>query len=239
MLKLLCLFRAKIFSGVFLCLILLVKTSLFAQLNDRNLTQYTESEGLPGAEVHAVLTDQFGYIWIGTINGLARYDGYEFKRFFSNPNDSASIKGLNIWSMFADSKGQIWVASAPSFLNVYNPATRSFRHYDFTNLIEHPANVELGIASMAEDDKGRIYFGVFTNYGETISSALLYIDENSDSLKRFITEDKQPIQNVGTVTKDKQGNIWFLSYSGLFKIDTNRKLHAIHVLDDDLKKNKQ
>ncbi len=239
MLKILCFSRTKIFSPVLLCLILFANTSLFAQLNAINLKQYTESDGLPGAEVHAILSDKFGYIWIGTINGLARYDGYEFKRFFNNPNDSTSIKGLNVWSMFEDSKGQIWVESAPSFLNVYNPANKSFRHYDFANLIAHPANVELGISSIAEDSKGRIYLGVGTNYNETISDGLLYIDEKSNSVKKFITEDKNPIQNVYDIIKDKQGNIWFLSFSGLFKIDINRQLHSIHVFDADLKKNNQ
>jgi ligand-binding sensor domain-containing protein len=74
--------------------------SSHAQLNSGNLTQFTEKDGLPGAAVNALLMDNHGYLWIGTINGLTRYDGYEFKRFYYNPNDTISIHGLNVWSLF-------------------------------------------------------------------------------------------------------------------------------------------
>ena len=107
------------FKYIILVLLVLVSVSSYAQLNSGNFTQYAEKDGLPGAEVHKMLTDRHGYIWVGTVNGLARYDGYEFKRFYYNPNDTVSIHGLNVWSLFEDQKGQIWIGSAPSFLNVY------------------------------------------------------------------------------------------------------------------------
>jgi ligand-binding sensor domain-containing protein len=74
----------------------------FAQLNPDNITQYTEKDGLPGGRVNSILVDKNGFIWTGTINGLARFDGYEFKRFFSNPNDTSSIRGLVCWALFED-----------------------------------------------------------------------------------------------------------------------------------------
>ncbi|HKB45348.1 MAG TPA: two-component regulator propeller domain-containing protein, partial [Chitinophagaceae bacterium] len=213
-------------------LIFSISLNSYSQLNSGNLTQYTEKDGLPGAEVHSILTDKLGYLWIGTVNGLTRYDGYEFKRFYYNPNDTASIHGLNVWSLFEDRKGEIWVGSAPSFLNVYNPIFKTFRQYDFTHLINHPANIELGIGVMCEDNNGRIYFGINTNYGDAISPALLYKDEKDDKLKRFNSPDSLPIQNVYRITKDKAGNIWFLSYSGLFEINVKGKLSKIHSMDN-------
>src|SRR6476619_2256408 len=99
-----------------LFLLLVVSLSSYEQLNSGNLTQYTEKDGLPGVQVNSILVDKHGYLWVGTINGLVRYDGYEFKRFYYNPNDTASIHGLNVWSLFEDRKGQIWIGSAPSFL---------------------------------------------------------------------------------------------------------------------------
>jgi len=215
---------------------LLFNVAVFAQLNARYLTQYTELDGVPGSQVFEALPDRLGYIWVGTINGLARYDGYEFKRYFNNPNDSTSIQGLIAWSLFEDSKGQVWVGCGPSFLNVYNPVTKSFRQHSFTNLVDHPANVEIGITAIGEDDKGRLYFGVSTNYGEIISPGLLYLDEKEDKIKRFISADT--IRNITSITKDKDGSIWVLSYSGLFKIDTNQKLSRIYSIDEEVKKNK-
>src|SRR5258706_1943990 len=137
-----------------LCILISVTAVSYSQLNSGNLAQFTEKDGLPGAEVHNILKDKLGYLWIGTVNGLARYDGYEFKRFYYNPNDTATIHGLNVWSLFEDRKGEIWVGSAPSFLNAYNPVLKTFRQYDFMHFINHPANVEPGIVAMCEDNNG-------------------------------------------------------------------------------------
>src|SRR5436853_2622499 len=109
----------------------------YAQLNSGNLTRYSEKDGLPGSQVNNVLIDKLGYVWTGTINGLARYDGYEFKRFYYNPNDTASIHGLIVWSLFEDHSGKIWAGTSPTFLNAYDPVTNKFRQYGFAHLIKH------------------------------------------------------------------------------------------------------
>jgi ligand-binding sensor domain-containing protein len=210
-----------------------------AQLNPANFTQFTEKDGVPGAQVNSLLVDKFGYIWLGTINGLARYDGYEFKRYFNNPNDSTSIKGLVVWSLFEDRKGQIWIATGPENLNKYDPITRTFRQYEYKHLIEHPANVELGIRSMSQDANGRIYIGVSTNYGETIPGGLLYLDEAADTIKKFVQQDSLVIQNVFSIATDKLNNVWFLSFSGIFKIDPKGKLTKYQSLESSIRKQKE
>ena len=189
--------------------------------------------------MNKLLVDKFGYIWAGTINGLARFDGYEFKRFYSNPNDPASIHGLIVWSLFEDHKGHIWAGSSPSFLNEYDPVLKNFRQHEFAHLIDHAANVELIVAAMAEDNKGRIYFGVDTYLNEKISSALLYKDEKDDKIKTFTSPDGPAIQNVISMAKEKSGNIWFLSRSGLFRIDTAGKITKIGLMEQELRKNNE
>ncbi|MFI5152506.1 MAG: two-component regulator propeller domain-containing protein [Chitinophagales bacterium] len=210
--------------------------SSIAQLNVNNLTAYTERDGLPGSYVNRVLVDKLGYIWVGTINGLARYDGYEFKRFYYDPNDPATIHGSIVWSMYEDSNGQLWIACGPSFLNKYDPTSKSFKQYEFQNLIKHPPNVEVGINAICEDNNHRIYFGVHTYYGNAISSALLYKDENDEVLKIFTSPDSVNIQNVISLTKDNTGNIWCLSYSGIFKIDTKGNLTRADILENQVLK---
>jgi len=205
-------------------IILLASFSLFAQLNPNYLTQYTEKDGLPGVMVRQILVDRQGYIWAGTINGLARFDGYDFKRYFSDPNDSAAIEGMIVWSIFEDSKGQIWVGASPGHLNVFDPVKKSFRKYNFEKLIKRPVNTEIGIAAVGEDARGRIYLGVTSYYGDQIETGLLYIDEKNDEVKKIKDADNQDIPNVYNITRDAKGNLWALSYNGLLKIDTTGKL---------------
>jgi signal transduction histidine kinase/ligand-binding sensor domain-containing protein len=217
---------------IFMCIV--ISPTIHAQLNSGNLTQYTENDGLPGAQVNTLLVDKFGFIWAGTINGLARFDGYQFKRFYSNPNDTTSLQGLIIWSLYEDHRGEIWIGSSPAFLNVYNPVLKKFRPYEFANLVDHAANVELLVAAMCEDNNGRMYFGINTYLNESISSALLYKDERDDKVKRFTVPDNLSIQNIISMAKDKAGNIWVLSYSGLFKIDTEKNITKISLPGQEL-----
>jgi len=217
-------------SGIiFFYLLLAISFHSYAQLNSGNLTQFTEKDGLPGVQVNSVLIDRHGYLWAGTINGLARYDGYEFKRFYYNPNDTASIHGLVVFALFEDHHGKIWIGTNTSFLNLYDPVFKTFKQYGFKHLINCTSNIEPIISAICEDNNGRIYFGVTTYYGESISTGLVYKDEKDQELKRFKTPDSLAIANVISLTKDKAGNIWCMSFSGLFKIDSRGKLTKIHI----------
>lgn len=204
-------------------------TIAFSQLEPENFTHFTEKDGVPGSQVSRVLVDKFGYIWLGTINGLARFDGYEFKRFYNDPNDTTSIKGLIVWSLFEDSAGNIWIGNSPEYLSIYNPGTKSFRNFSYKHLIEKPANVEIGIVEMCEDGKGRVYLGINALYGEPLSSVLIYFDMKENKVKKFIDPDGLEIQNVLNIKSDKYGNVYVLSNNGFFKIDSKRKLHKINL----------
>jgi signal transduction histidine kinase/ligand-binding sensor domain-containing protein len=228
--------QAKLFRSLrisILCLLLVVSLRSYEQLNSGNLTQYTERDGLPGVQVNSILVDKHGYLWVGTINGLARYDGYEFKRFYYNPNDTASVHGLVVFPMLEDRHGKIWIGTNQSYLNAYDPVLKKFRQYEFAHLIKHTADLEVDIAAMCEDNNGRIYFGATTYYGQPINSALLYKDEKDDDVKRFEIPDSLDVPNVLSMVKDQSGNIWCTSFSaqfqffGLFRIDTKGNLHRV------------
>jgi signal transduction histidine kinase/ligand-binding sensor domain-containing protein len=219
-------FRTNVFNLVLLFGILLFAYPSFGQLNSNNLTLYTEKDGLPGTQINKILVDQFGYIWVGTINGLARYDGYSFKRFYEDPNDPNSIKGLNVSTIFEDSKGRIWIGTSPGKLNVYDPATQKFREYPFVDLFEYNVTVEKGISQIVEDKNGKIYFGVFA-WDQEISNALLYLDEKEDKIKRFETSEDIMIKNIWSMTSDGEGAIWVYGWSGFHKISKGNKIDAV------------
>lgn len=206
---------------------------LLGQLNPANLSQFTEKDGLPGAQIRRILVDKSGFLWLGTINGLARYDGYEFKRFYYDPNDSATIQGLSVWSLLQDKEGQIWIATGPSNLNRYNPVLKQFRQFEFADLVARGRSIEVGITAMVQDNRGRLYFGADTYYNEIISPALLYLDPGESTVKVYNTPDSLPIRNILSMDKDKEGNVWCLSISGIFKIDNAGRLTWIHEMDSN------
>lgn len=204
-----------------------------AQLNAANLSFYGEKEGLPGTRVSAILPDQLGYIWTGTINGLARFDGYEFKRFYFNPNDTATIHGLAVGAVLQEQKGNIWVSTSPSYLNEYDPVTRSFRVHNFAKLIPHEVNVEVNIVAMCKDGRGRIYFGTDTYYGDRIQHALLYKDPEDSVLKVFSGLNDSTLENVYKIIRTEQDEIWVYCLSGFYVIDGRRKMRRFTALDQE------
>ncbi len=207
----------------FLCLIvfIMLSFSVWGQLNSGNISQLTEKDGLSSNTVNAMLVDNQGYLWVSTYNGLARYNGYEFEKFYSNPNDSNAVQGMIAYSLMQDRNGNVWVGTNPGFIEVYDPVKRAFSAYDYTRLADSLVSslplYGYNVTSICEDPNGNIYFGI--NCNETLHSALLYRDAKSGKIDIFQTPDSLQIQNVFRMRKDLNGNIWIISLSGVFKID--------------------
>ena len=60
---------------------------------------------------HAICEDMSGFIWIGTENGLNRYDGYHFYHFYHDDNDSLSLMSNYIRSLYTDRDGTLWLGT--------------------------------------------------------------------------------------------------------------------------------
>src|SRR5687767_9639064 len=61
-----------------------------------NFTTYTRSNGLPEENISSITQDSRGFIWIGSEEGLFRFDGLSFKSWYADPNDSLKFRSNNI-----------------------------------------------------------------------------------------------------------------------------------------------
>ena len=73
--------------------------------------QFTTDNGLSHESVISLTKDQDGFLWIGTANGLNRFDGISFKIFRNDPNSDQTIPGNYIAGTTLDKKGHLWVAT--------------------------------------------------------------------------------------------------------------------------------
>jgi ligand-binding sensor domain-containing protein len=121
---------AKIFILLF-CLPLLVNS----QNHNIQFTHLTTKDGLSSNRVNAIIKDADGYMWFGTDDGLNRYDGYTFKIYKHDPDDSLSISGNNIQSLFEDRYGNIWVGTHRQGLNKFDKDTETFRRFKSMNSV--------------------------------------------------------------------------------------------------------
>ena len=72
---------------------------------------WTVNEGLAHDQVSCMLKDAFGFLWIGTPNGLSRFDGSTFKNYFYDPRKRQGIVGPKIWGLVEDSLHNIWIGT--------------------------------------------------------------------------------------------------------------------------------
>jgi len=87
------------------------------------------AEGLSQVTVNAIHQDRKGFLWIGTDDGLNRYDGYEFKIYTHDPADPDTLSDNSVKALWEDPEGMLWVGTFNGGLNKLDPATGKAIHY--------------------------------------------------------------------------------------------------------------
>src|SRR5216684_3454921 len=105
-------------------LILFAAKASFAQ-RQYTITNYTQEQGLPSGTIRGIYKDTTGYIWLTSEGGVARFDGYSFKTFRHNPDDSTSLPKDFSWSAAFPKFGDIYFTT-DSGSRLFNPASQSF-----------------------------------------------------------------------------------------------------------------
>jgi len=116
-----------IFKSYFITLILLslLLIPLFPQ--NYNIKTFTTKDGLPHDNVRAIAEDSTGFLWIGTWDGLSRYDGYEFRNYYHIPGDTNSISYFSIRSLVVDHGNNLWILTHKYELLLYDRINDNFR----------------------------------------------------------------------------------------------------------------
>ncbi len=105
--------------------VLICSTAATAQTNADHEVIST-AQGLSQGLINDMIQDKEGFIWIATKGGLNRYDGYSFKVFTTDPQDSNSISSNAVSNLLEDSKGRIWAGTYDGGVNVYDKKTGRF-----------------------------------------------------------------------------------------------------------------
>src|SRR5215831_20928478 len=98
---------------------------LHAQTGQYQFSHLDISDGLSHNQVNCILKDNKGFMWFGTMSGLDRFDGYNFKVFRHRQNDSASLTDDYISGMMEGPEGKLWVENSNG-KNIYDPVTEKF-----------------------------------------------------------------------------------------------------------------
>ncbi|MDM8521688.1 two-component regulator propeller domain-containing protein [Anaerolineales bacterium HSG6] len=188
---------------------------LYAQEPVINFERITLEDGLPHGTVFSMVQDQQGFLWLGTQHGLTRYDGYTFKSFLHDPNNSNSVSNDNAGNLYIDSYGIIWVGTWGGGLNRFDPRTEQFTHY--LNDPDDPTSLSNNrVQTMFEDSQGTLWVG-------TAGGGLNKLDKETGTftIYRYDPADYTSISHdrVWRIVEDAAGLLWIATSDGLNHFD--------------------
>ena len=160
--------------------------------------RYDKESGLSDNLCTKIYQDKYGYLWIGTANGLNRFDGYEFIHYLSIPGDTTSLSGNFISDITEDQYGNLWIATHNG-LNKYDRKNNQFIRWEKTETQQSIRNNHVR-ALLADSN----YLWIETLDG-TLSKLNLTNKHFSHYKHRAIT---QPYYNYHALYKDSKGDIW-------------------------------
>lgn len=201
---------------------LLLISLINAQNSDPNyIMEYiTTTQGLPHDYVTSIISDDLNVKWMGTENGLAKYNGYNFENI--KPGKSyKKLKNENIEVLFKDKSNIIWIGTKSggiSSLDVRNNAIKNYNH-----LLNIGKNGALNITAIAADDTGNIWIG-------TWEDGVFVINPNQNKLIKHIKINSI----INCIIKDSNSNMWISYYQILSKFDTKGKLLKNYNLKTNL-----
>ncbi|MCP4395880.1 MAG: response regulator [bacterium] len=125
---------------------------------DVRFSHLTVEDGLPQNVITTILQDRQGFVWIGTPNGLARYDAYEMRIFKHKPDNPQSLSGNSITDLLEDTEGKLWIATSDSGLNYFDPDSETFTRYQHDP--DDPNSLGgNNIVAIVQDRQGELWFG--------------------------------------------------------------------------------
>jgi ligand-binding sensor domain-containing protein len=144
-------------------------------------TRKTSSDGLSQSFIKNIIKDHHGFIWIGTADGLNKYDGYTFKIYRNHSKVKGSLSSSNIMTTYVDKRGVLYVGTDNGALNVYDDKQDTFTIYKY-----NPSVSSNRVTCLFEDHNGVFYVGtegggLYDFDRKTKKFKLLYHDKTIES----------------------------------------------------------
>jgi len=191
---------------------LLLVSILQAQNDDANyvMEYITTSQGLPHDYVTSIISDDLNLKWMGTENGLTKYNGYNFENI--KPGKSyKKLKNENIEVLFKDKFNIIWIGTKSGGISSLDLKNNTIKNYN--HLIDIDRNNAINVTAIAADDVGNIWIG-------TLENGVFVINPKQNKLIKHIKISSI----INCIIKDNSSNMLISFYQTLSKFNTSGKL---------------
>lgn len=194
-----------------------------AQISNPHFVRINTSSGLPSNDIHSLLQDDQGFIWLTTKNGLSRYDGSKISTLVYQPKQKKNPI-VDFTAMMQDQSGLFWLGSYGGLLVNYSNNTRAFSSVSNINLI--PENNPITL--LYEDKEGFIWIG-------NNSDKLWRLNKISGHTVIIEIPKEGNLENtkvqINDVCEDNRGNLWIATNKGFHKYEKQSGTYTSYYRD--------
>ena len=199
---------------LFLLLICMLPSGLRSQDDLYRFSRVDITQGLSHNQVNCMLRDETGFLWIGTMSGLDRYDAYKFKVFKHDLRDTASISDDYIEKISEGPGHKLWIFTRNG-INIYDPLTEQFDRNPqrFLDSIHIPnGNIIGNIIDIKKDSSGNYWFlstqtGIY-KYNPATGSNTRYFHRKGDPSSLYSAD-------LASFAMNKDGDWWIIYKNGV------------------------
>jgi signal transduction histidine kinase/ligand-binding sensor domain-containing protein len=195
------------YSSLFL--LLTSFTDLHAQPRRLQFKYLTPDDGLSSSIASCIIQDHKGLMWIGTANGLDRYDGFNFVVYKNIPGDFTSLADNVIKVLFEDHNKNLFIGSEIG-LSMYDRGKDKFLNY-FYDKSTQLRDIRCTVSKILEDQTGNLWLAT--------TAGLIYFDRVKNKITQYTHDENNPQSlsnnNVEYILIDKKANFWVATRSGL------------------------
>jgi len=183
-------------------------------------------DGLSQSSILSIHQDSRGFIWMGTQDGLNRYDGRNFVSYKADPDDPNSISDPNIWTIAEDADGNLWLGTEGGGFNRFNRAREEFTPYRF-DPAQPDAHQHYDVKAVVVDKRGIVWIG-------TNGDGLLRFNPETETIISYVPDPSDlnslPSNRVHSLLLDARGTLWIGTAAGLTAMHpaTDRMVHYSH-----------
>lgn len=200
-------------------MILSFGSPLQAQENDLKFECFSIDDGLSHSKVNSIFQDDRGFLWLGTNDGLNKFDGYEFTAYRWKPNEAQGLSAQLVRVVMQDSKGNLWIGTEGGGVNLFDRDSNSFRHFTPDSASEIRISSQ-DVNAIIEDRRGNLWLGT--------SNGLDLFDLSHKKVTNYapahLAQAPARAKIVNVIYEDRQGNLWVGTQNhGLWLFDRARR----------------
>ncbi|HXB45646.1 MAG TPA: two-component regulator propeller domain-containing protein [Puia sp.] len=177
------------------------------------------NSGLSENNVISILQDSRGFMWIGTQDGLNKYDGYTFTTYKKDIQTKFSLNNNYIKDIIEDGHGNLWIATWGGGLNRYDREKDQFTHFKHSPLNEKSISGDF-LASLVEDHEGNLWIstelGGLNKFEPAKGEFIHYAFNINDSSSLSDME-------VTSIIEDSKDNLWIGTEKGGLNLFDKKK----------------